>query len=353
MKLALVLGAVSAAAGATCPTERVSYAEALQVLATDECETLVVGGPQLTGAEASALGELLGANTALRDLTIGNDRTHAADFTPHMGTAFLEDAGAAAFAPGLGRNTGLRVLRVTCNWLGPPGGASLAAALKTNEHLEVLHVVNNEVGDEGAAAFAAALRAASGRSALRELHLRHNHIGDAGAAALGKLLAEQRKGGGGGEGGEDSGGAAPALQVLSLAANNVGDAGAMGVAGGMAGNGRITRLGLLQNTIGDDGVMALSAALRKPGSVLQVRWHPLACCATRCLAVQPEPSRSLNMVLTLMFGCLCRFNPIGFGRKPQCHRRRWRGSTRRAGRSPGRHGATRAICHCQRVHARG
>jgi len=272
--LLLLLGATPTALAAGCPTQRVGYKEALAVLAANECEKLIVGGPQLSAAEAGALGALLGTNTALQELTIGNDRQDAADLFPQMGTAFLEDAGAAAIAPGLAENRGLRTVRVQCNWLGPAGGAALAAVLASNAVLEVLHVTNNEVGDAGAAAFAAALRKAGGGSALRELHLRKNQIGDAGAAALGKLLGEQRKqphdagrGGGGGGGGS---GAAPALRVLGLAGNNIGDAGAAAVAEGLASNGRLAVLGLLQNEVGDAGAAALSAALRRPGSALSV-----------------------------------------------------------------------------------
>ena len=271
--LLLLLGAAPTALAAGCPTQRVGYKEALAVLAANECEKLIVGGPQLSAAEAGALGALLGTNTALQELTIGNDRQDAADLFPQMGTAFLEDAGAAAIAPGLAENGGLRTVRVQCNWLGPAGGAALAAVLESNAVLEVLHVTNNEVGDAGAAAFAAALRKAGGGSALRELHLRKNQIGDAGAAALGKLLGEQRKephgagDGGGGGGGSD---AAPALRVLGLAGINIGDAGAAAVAAGLASNGRLVVLGLLQNEVGDAGAAALSAALRRPGSALSV-----------------------------------------------------------------------------------
>jgi hypothetical protein len=89
--LLLLLGSTPTALAAGCPTQRVGYKEALAVLAANECEKLIVGGPQLSAAEAGALGALLGTNTALQELTIGNDRQDAADLFPQMGTAFLED----------------------------------------------------------------------------------------------------------------------------------------------------------------------------------------------------------------------------------------------------------------------
>ena len=185
--LLLLLGATPTALAVGCPTQRVGYKEALAVLAANECEKLIVGGPQLSAAEAGALGALLGTNTALQELTIGNDRQDAADLFPQMGTAFLEDAGAAAIAPGLAENRGLRTVRVQCNWLGPAGGAALAAVLASNAVLEVLHVTNNEVGDAGAAALSAALRRPG--SALSVLDVSRNVIGMAGVRALGELIA--------------------------------------------------------------------------------------------------------------------------------------------------------------------
>jgi len=121
---------------------------------------------------ASALGQGLRGNTALRRWDLGNNQ--------------LGDTGAAALAGGLAANSGLRVLNLAHNRIGPAGAAALARALRNNTALTSLSLDSNRLHDEGAFALAELLRE---NGSLERLVLSGNHIGNRGAQALAAALA--------------------------------------------------------------------------------------------------------------------------------------------------------------------
>ena len=99
------------------------------------------------------------------------------------------------------------------------------------------------IADAGATGIGQGLRA---NRALSFLDLTNNQIADEGARQLGLGLAGDGGGGGGGGGG---------LRSLLLGKNRVADGGAAGLAAGLARNGSLARLVLLENAVGDDGAV--------------------------------------------------------------------------------------------------
>jgi Ran GTPase-activating protein (RanGAP) involved in mRNA processing and transport len=148
---------------------------------------------------ARAIGDALchpGGNCTLRYLLL--------DHNP------LGDAGARALSEAMSGNPDLRILSLRYNLIGPDGADALSRHVIGGMRLTELRLRGNRIGDVGAAAIAAALL--RGSVTVHVLDLMDNGITAEGATALSRATA-----------------AAPALEVLELDANPIGEAGARAV----------------------------------------------------------------------------------------------------------------------------
>ncbi|KAI8468546.1 MAG: hypothetical protein J3K34DRAFT_8402 [Monoraphidium minutum] len=193
-----------------------------------------------------------------------------ADFK--MASSRVGPAGGTALARGLGAGRCLVRLDLSDNPMTPEVAPALAAALKQQPRLRHLNLNDTSLTDEGVEVVCAVLVGAAPE--LQELELALNEITPQGARAVAAALAGKaqlvrlnlR------ENELESAGAAavaralpglPALQTLDLAANQVGKAGALAVARGLAAGGRssFSKLILDENFFDDDAAEAVRDAL--------------------------------------------------------------------------------------------
>ena len=166
-----------------------------------------------------------------------------------MRSAHIDAAGAKLLSDALRSNTHLEVVDLAQNSIRDGGAAALGDALGAAAGLgsavHTLRLEVNEIGASGVAALCEGLIRAgdrtdgAGRGAgLRRLHLSQNYFGGGvGATALAQLLVSSSHGAG----------PAPPLEVLSIAAVRLGDAGAMTVAAAMQRNAHLVALQLYDN----------------------------------------------------------------------------------------------------------
>ncbi len=159
----------------------------------------------------------------------------------------LLDDGAAIVATMLARKTcSLLYLNLESNGILGPGGISLAEAIGRNTSLTTLKLSENPCGVPAAAkALAAGLVA---NKSLRHLELRWWSLSGGSLAALGRAV-----------------GAHPALEVLDLSFNDVGDAGARAMAAALEQIGGCAALRILKMSdcsVAAGGARAFAKALR-------------------------------------------------------------------------------------------
>jgi Ran GTPase-activating protein (RanGAP) involved in mRNA processing and transport len=202
-----------------------------------------VGQPALASLEVrnvgcsvhgcAALDELLaGAALPLRRLVLVNNMSG--------------DEGAVSIARVLARCPALEEFRMVSSRVGAEGGRALVAALAglRGGALRALDLHDNPLTEEVAEEVAPLLAA---HPQIRALVLTDTCLGDAGVAAVAAALR---------------GGAAPALERLELALNEVAPAGAAALAAALAGRPALRALVLRENELECAGAVALAAALR-------------------------------------------------------------------------------------------
>ena len=186
-----------------------------------------------------AVADMLDANRQINTVRLGEN---------HLGPAH-----ASVIAPALRGKSGLTVLLLDKNEIGAIGAKSLADALGASEsHVTELDLASNSLGDEGAAAVGAAL-ATSPSVAI--ISLEGNSIGPDGVSpSFHSALKINTQ-----------------LERLVLRSNQVGSAGAVAMAGGLAENpaSGLLSMDMFANGLEDDAAEALAAALRAPGVQLQ------------------------------------------------------------------------------------
>jgi large subunit ribosomal protein L31/Ran GTPase-activating protein 1 len=181
----------------------------------------------------AALDELLaGAALPLRRLVLVNNMSG--------------DEGALSIARVLARCPALEEFRMVSSRVGAEGGRALVAALAGlhGGALRALDLHDNPLTEEVAGEVAPLLAA---HPQIRALVLTDTCLGDAGVAAVAAALC---------------GGAAPALERLELALNEVAPAGAAALAAALAGRPALRALVLRENELECAGAVALAAALR-------------------------------------------------------------------------------------------
>eukprot|EP00887_Chlorella_sp_A99_P001191 scaffold14.g1191.t1 len=176
---------------------------------------------------AAAIARLVGRCPALQDFKMVSSRVGA--------------DGGLALATALAAGTSLVRLDLHDNPLTGEFAEDLAAALARQPHLHALVLNDTSLGDEGVGPIAAALAAAAPQ--LEELELALNEITAEGAGAVGALLA-----------------AKPRLRRVNLRENELEDAGALAVARGVAGLTALEALDLCANQIRRGGAAAVAKA---------------------------------------------------------------------------------------------
>eukprot|EP00930_Biecheleria_cincta_P057262 TRINITY_DN43232_c0_g1_i1.p1 TRINITY_DN43232_c0_g1~~TRINITY_DN43232_c0_g1_i1.p1 ORF type:complete len:953 (+),score=140.32 TRINITY_DN43232_c0_g1_i1:61-2919(+) len=159
----------------------------------------------------------------------------------------ITDEGADELAKLLKCHRDLRELHLQQNcigWAGGEhawGGLRLAEALGENNVLETLVLSNNRIFTWGAEAFA---RVGRPGSALRVLNVSGCYFGIEAVAPLARMLPD-----------------CPALCILDVSDNELGDVGTQHIANALTPSSRLEELRLCRNGIGDDGARALGACL--------------------------------------------------------------------------------------------
>ena len=132
----------------------------------------------------------------------------------------LGDAGAAeiaaAFAERFESFRRLRAVGTQHNGIGPAGAEALARAFGSLPRLDEWAAYSNRVGPAGAVAIARRMRVPGAFTKLRVLDLGGNGVGDAGCVAIAEAIVDH-----------------PAMEELHLDHNDVGEEGALALAGAM------------------------------------------------------------------------------------------------------------------------
>ena len=147
----------------------------------------------------------------------------------------------AAGLAGLKCMSGLKILSLSDNDIGPGGAAALGCGLKYLTGLEKLYVCNNNIGSDGTIDLAKGLQHIT---RLKVLSLIGNDIGPDGAIAVANILKYIIR-----------------LTFLDLSGNNIGPDGAAALGSELRCVTELTLLELSNNNIGPDGAIALSFGL--------------------------------------------------------------------------------------------
>ena len=137
----------------------------------------------LSGAAAAPVDDFVSqlSDAGLKEKVRAGWTQHGKTAKLYLGNNNIDDAGAAALAGALEKNTVLTKIYLGGNTIDDAGATALAGALGKNTKLTRLGLHYNNIGDAGATALAAALEK---NTVLTELGLHYNNIGDAGTAAL-------------------------------------------------------------------------------------------------------------------------------------------------------------------------
>jgi len=152
--------------------------------------------------------------------------------------------------------------------LGVEEALLLKEAIAANPRLCVLKLAYNDLGDEGVAIIASALLRDGKHHQLSVLDLGFNSIGDKGCGALAvNCLAGNYN-----------------LQTLYLSGNQIGEKGALSLAGAILHGTGLQILHLSANSIGPSGMKAIAGAIAKNDS----RWTETAATSGECLVRRME-----------------------------------------------------------------
>jgi hypothetical protein len=242
---------------AGCPRVDLDVREALKVVVGNECRKLAMSGGPVSLGQGMALGAVLGMNTALTRLSVGNPMGRktvviesSTDYSfAHEGGAWLESGGLVAVLEALATHPALSELYLGLNAFDGEGRAlaALVALIRAEgSRIHTLHLIGNEIGPDGARAIAEALR---GNRSLKALAIKSAALGPKGAKHFAELLAAE-------------GDEACVLETLDLGANLVEDEGARALGEALATNGHLQTLGLYGSNIRTEGATALGQALR-------------------------------------------------------------------------------------------
>ena len=242
-----------------CPRVDLDVREALKVVVSNECRKLAMSGGPVSLGQGMALGAVLGMNTALTRLSVGNPMGRktvviesSTDYRfTHEGGAWLESGGLVAVLEALAKHPALAELYLGLNAFDGEGkalAALIALIQAEGSRIHTLHLIGNEIGPDGARAIAEALR---GNRSLKALAIKSAALGPKGAKHFADLLAAA-------EGSDE----ACVLETLDLGANLIEDEGARALGEALATNGHLQTLGLYGSNIRTEGATALGQALR-------------------------------------------------------------------------------------------
>ena len=194
--------------------------------------------PPLSAYELARLGRAVANSSHIRSVHlqlcfVGSPENAVADFLLEI---------LAGGNNGRSRNhPSLRLVNLWNNGLNDKHALSAAWGLGVNTSLDVLNLSCNSISDAGVAAVSRALLENAG-SALRQLHLGENIFGVEGCAALRRALESPNCN----------------LETLNLCGNRLGDAAIKEIAEGLAKNTSLTRLSLIGNSVTDEGCEAIA-----------------------------------------------------------------------------------------------
>eukprot|EP00049_Salpingoeca_infusionum_P001175 m.45804 g.45804 ORF g.45804 m.45804 type:complete len:768 (+) comp10897_c0_seq2:347-2650(+) len=216
-------------------------------------------GPKGAQAMAKILEDCEAEEIALRGNGIGN-------------------AGAIAFANTCRESAYLVLLDLSANHIGTEGVTALATMLKENMSLATFVLENNNVLDVDGVKLCDALKE---NNQLRVLRLAHNRIGSIAAAKFGDLLAANK-----------------ALVELDLSYNCLQDRGGVLLARGLGQNTSLKRLLLDANGIGDGAATAIASALPSTGiELLSLAHNRIGLAGAKALAPAIRASSTLTTII--------------------------------------------------------
>lgn len=154
-----------------------------------------------------------------------------------------DDAGAAAIAKILARAPKLEAFRMASSRVGLDGGIALANSMTPGNCLQRLDLSDNPMTGEVAESLAAMLK---GQPHLRALNLNDTSLEDEGVSTIAQALTD----------------AAPQLEELELALNEVTPEGAKQLAAALGNKSNLQKLNLRENELEDRGAILLSGPLQ-------------------------------------------------------------------------------------------
>ncbi|XP_062515191.1 uncharacterized protein LOC134190720 isoform X2 [Corticium candelabrum] len=155
----------------------------------------------------------------------------------------IDSQGAECLAAALTGNCSLTSLDLSNNHIGPEGACRIAEALRQNSSLIELSLKGNGIGGEGARAI---LRAVRQQQHLQCINLSYNGFGDGTASVLANVLLDNKCG----------------LTEIDISGNEIESPGVCQLALGLKANKTLTYLSLAENNIDDAGGIELAAVLR-------------------------------------------------------------------------------------------
>ncbi|KAI9003158.1 hypothetical protein BC832DRAFT_95391 [Gaertneriomyces semiglobifer] len=172
---------------------------------------------------------------------------------PHFG---IGENGAKALAVVLKKNSSVKKLDLTDNWIGVGGGV-LVQSLQINRVLRELNLSGNHIDADGGREIAEMLQF---NMTLEVLNLSNNQLGDREAQSLAEGLRQNST-----------------LKVLDLSHNQFGCIGAMALGAGLSGNDGLRELNMGWNMIRGKGMAGLLAGLRDHPALthLNLEWNGL------------------------------------------------------------------------------